>query len=258
MSSFPFMHFKNVSLSVIVPVYNEGPDFQENLQVLVKEIGKYFKEFEIIVVNDGSTDVTNINNLENINSHVKIISLPTNQGKGAAVRKGFTESSGDFVLFIDGGMEIHPEEIKILLGLMYLYEADIVVGSKRHPQSKVNYPFYRRLLSLAFQTIVRILFHINVTDTQVGIKLFRKEVVKTILPYLKINSYGFDIEILGVASFFGYRKIMEAPVRLEYFLKNKRSVVHDLIHTANIGVSLLKDTITLWWRLRSLSSKASK
>ena len=118
MTSFPFKYFKNVSLSVIVPVYNEGYAFQENLDILLKEIGKFFKEFEIIVVNDGSTDVTNINNVDSLNSHVNIINLPINQGKGAAVRRGFTESNGDFILFIDGGMEIHPEEIKIFLGLM--------------------------------------------------------------------------------------------------------------------------------------------
>lgn len=255
MNHFPFKYFENVSISVIVPVYNEGSKFEENLKLLVDEIRGYFFEFEILVINDGSSDDTNTKNIASIMNHVRLINLPKNQGKGAAVRRGFSEAVGDFILFIDGGMEIHPEEIKIFLGLMYLYQADIVIGSKRHPQSRVKYPIYRRFLSFIFQSIVRFLFHINVTDTQVGIKMFRKDVIKAVLPYLKTNSYGFDIEILGLCSHFGYRSILEAPVRLDYFLKNNRSIILDLFHTAKIGLALFKDTLSLWLRLKNLSSK---
>jgi glycosyltransferase involved in cell wall biosynthesis len=255
---FPFKVFENVSLSVIVPVYNEGSKFKENLKLLLDEIQQYFLEFEILVINDGSSDGDHISDIKSLHGSVQLISLNKNQGKGAAVRRGFSEASGDFILFIDGGMEIHPEEIKIFVGLMHLYQADVVIGSKRHPQSQVKYPIYRRILSIIFQLLVKRLFHINVTDTQVGIKMFRKEVIKEILPHLKTDSYGFDIEILGLCSHFGHRKILEAPVRLDYFLKSKRPVLYDLFHTLRVGTALLKDTFNLWKRLKIISISEKK
>lgn len=256
MNKFPFQYFEDVSLSIVVPVYNEGVAIKENLGFLLDEVGRYFKRYDIIVVSDGSTDETNslISSLKD--PHFKPVILEKNQGKGAAVRHGLKEAKGDFVLFIDGGMELHPREIKIFLGLMYLYNADMVIGSKRHPQSNVFYPWYRRFLSFLFQCFVRVLFKINVTDTQVGIKMFRGDVIRSVLPYMMINSYGFDLEILGLAARLGHRNILEAPVRLDYFLRQKRPLFPDLLHTAKIGLSLLKDTFSLWVRLRKISKRS--
>lgn len=248
--AFPYHYLARHTLSVIVPVFNEGEQITANLKLLHEEVAKHFRRYEIIVVSDGSTDGTNDRIREYPDPHLQLIELPSNQGKGAAIREGFRKAEGDFILFIDGGMEIHPKEIKIFLGLMFLYDADIVVGSKRHPQSDVYYPWYRRLLSWFFQVLVRILFKINVTDTQVGIKMFRRKVVTAVLPLMKTNSYGFDLELLGLAARAGYRNILEAPVRLDYFLKNRRSTLRDLGHTLKVGSALLGDTIRLWLSLR--------
>ncbi len=138
------------------------------------------------------------------------------------------------------------------MGLMYLYEADIVIGSKRHPQSNVQYPLHRRVLSWFFQRLVHFLFQVDVTDTQVGIKLFRKEVVDAILPNLEINRYGFDLEMLSLAKLKGYSKVLEAPIRMDYFGKNDRMLIRELFHVARVSFSLLKDTLQLYLRLRHL------
>jgi hypothetical protein len=135
---------------------------------------------------------------------------------------------------------------------MFLYQADIVVGSKRHPQSQVRYPIYRRVLSFIFQQLVRLGFNFNVTDTQVGIKMFRREVVREIGPWLKADSYAADLEILGVAARLGFRTMIEAPVRLDYFMRGKRSLLRDLFHTLRVGCLLLLDACRVWWRLRSV------
>jgi len=252
LNRYPLKYISDFTLGVVVPVFNEGEYIHENIVIIQNEIEKYFTNYEIIVVSDGSTDKTN-EVLATIRDHkIKVIILEKNQGKGGAVRKGLETSVGDFILFIDGGLELHPREINIFLGLMYLYEADIVIGSKRHPQSTVFYPSYRRFLSFIYQGLVRLLFHINVTDTQVGIKIFRKEVIKNVLPYLEINSYGFDLEILGIASRLGYRKILEAPVRLDYFLRGKRPIRKDLLHTLYVGAFLLMDTLKLWIKLKKI------
>lgn len=252
MSLHPFKHLEDVSLSVVVPVFNEGDHVDKNLSLLENELENYFHNYEIIVISDGSTDQTNEKIKSFKSDHLRSIIFEQNQGKGVAVRRGFAESKGDFILFIDGGMELHPREIKIFLGLMYLYDADIVIGSKRHPQSNVFYPWYRRILSQLFQFFVKVLFHINVTDTQVGIKMFRRELIKKVLPHLATNTYGFDLEILALAAKMGHSNILEAPVRLDYFLKNKHSTFFDLIHTAKVGLLLSRDTLRLWYKLKSI------
>ncbi len=242
-------------LSVVVPVFNENPNITANLNLLIDEVESYFPDFEIIVVSDGSTDGTGNKLLTLKHPHMTPIIYERNHGKGNAVRSGFARATGDFILFIDGGMEIHPKEIRIFVGLMDLYECDIVVGSKRHPQSNVRYPWYRRFLSWNYQLLVRALFNVNVTDTQVGIKLFRREVVEAILPNLEINQYGFDLEILSLAKRAGFEKMLEAPIRLDYFGKGKRFLPKDLWHVLNVGYILMRDTFKLYMKLRKVPKK---
>lgn len=241
-----------VLISVIVPIYNEALVIKENLQLLKNELEEHFSSFEIIVVNDGSTDNGRLVLEEISDSRVRVIDFSTNQGKGIAVKKGFEESRGDYILFIDGGLELHPKEIHIFWGLMQLYHADIIVGSKRHPQSKVFYPWYRKLLSTIYQQFIKVLFNLDVTDTQVGIKMFRRNVIESILPQLETSSYGMDLEILAMAVKRGYKNILEAPIRLDYFLKNDHSVIKDLLHTLRVGTLLLRDTLRLWVKLRKI------
>lgn len=238
-------------ITVVVPVFNEVDKIIENLDLLIEEIESQFKEFEVIAVSDGSTDGTNFKlaNFKDPNLRFKIISQ--NSGKGKAVREGFKEARGDFVFFIDGGMELHPKELRIFLGLMSLYDADIVIGSKRHPQSQVYYPWYRRFLSYCFQQMVKVLFRIDVSDSQVGLKLFKRQVLLDILPYLEINRYGFDLEILSLARLMGHKNILEAPIRLDYFVKS-RPAIPDMLHVLKLGFSLLADTLQLYFKLRRI------
>lgn len=244
-------------LSIIVPVFNEADQILRNLDLLLDEVEHYFKHFEVIVVSDGSTDGTNAKLLSLKHPDVRPIIVDKNTGKGNAIRAGCRQATGDYILFIDGGMEIHPREIRIFMGLMSLYQCDIVVGSKRHPQSKVFYPWYRRFLSWNFQMLVRFLFDINVTDTQVGIKLFRREVIDAIAPYLEINRYGFDLELLSLARSMGFSQILEAPIRLDYFQAKPRIFSRDIFHVFAVGWSLLQDTLRLHRRLKRLKLTAA-
>ena len=91
-----------------------------------------------------------------------------------------------------------------------------MVGSKRHPESRVRYPLLRRVYSSGFQLLVRLLFRVNVRDTQVGAKLFRREMLDTVAPLLLIKRYAFDLEVLAVGAEFGFDRIEEVPVALDY------------------------------------------
>jgi len=251
MKNFPLNFFEDVSLSVVVPIFNEGPQIKVNLSLLLTELRKYFKNFNVIAISDGSNEETNQALRSIQDNNIEVIFNDRNEGKGAVLKKGFSKTNNDFVIFIDGGMEIHPKEIRIFLGLMFLYNADIVIGSKRHPQSKVFYPWYRKILSFIFQKIVHLMFKIDVTDTQVGLKMFRGNLIQKIYPLMKSNSYGVDLEILGLAKKFGYEQILEAPVRLDYFLKNKRSFVKEFLHTFRVGILLVVDSFKIWLSLRN-------
>ena len=128
------------------------------------------------------------------------------------------------------------------------YNADIIVGSKRHPVSKIYYPSYRRVMSWVYQIFIRVLFGIKVRDTQVGMKLYRRIVVEDVFPRLIVKKFAFDIEILAVAHHLGYKRIYEAPVELDF--SGASSITSKNFWT--IIISTLLDTLAVFYRLRIL------
>lgn len=252
MSSSPYELYKDREISLIVPIYNEENKVEKNLKLLEEELERYFRNWEIIVVSDGSTDRTYEQALKQVSPHLKVFHYPDNQGKGFALKYGFSQCRGNFVGFIDGDMELHPKDIKAFLDLMDIYNADAIIGSKRHPRSEVDYPWTRRILSLIYQIFIRVTLKLNVRDTQVGLKLFRRQLLEDTLPLVLIKKYAFDVELLTVASHLGYRKIVEAPIKLEYYGKKGKNVWADLWRIKNMAWHMLWDTLAVVYRLRIL------
>lgn len=229
-----------------------------NLRILEEELAQYFDNYEIIVVSDGSRDNTYMAAQSYESDKVKIFHYQENIGKGFALKYGFSKSIGDYVIFIDGGLELHPQDIKVFLGLMDIYGADMIIGSKRHPQSDVNYPLHRRILSRIYQLLIRLLLKVNVKDTQVGLKLFRRNVLADTLPRVLVKKYAFDLELLVVANHLGYSKIIEAPIRLDFSVNQKRSLLKNLAHTFRVGWPLIWDTMAVIYRFRILKHYQQK
>ena len=117
------------------------------------------------------------------------------RGKGYALRHGLAQTTGDIVAFIDSDMELHPDGIGPLVELVEA-GADVAIGSKRHPDSKVHYPLFRRFQSAVFQQLVRVLFNLNLTDTQTGLKVFRGDLVRPLAAAIKTDGFAFDLELL--------------------------------------------------------------
>jgi glycosyltransferase involved in cell wall biosynthesis/O-antigen/teichoic acid export membrane protein len=234
----------SVELSLVLPCHNAGVGLRKVLTDLLRAVDEV-GSFEIILVSDGSTDET-VSIAERFAPEVRVLHYPGRGGKGHALRVGLTEARGRYVAFVDADGDIAPETIRPFLALMKLYEPDVVLGSKRHPLSEVYYPPSRRMLSWAYHKVTRLLFRVNVRDTQTGMKLIRREVLAAVLPRLLEKRYAFDLEFLVVARSLGYKRVFEAPVRIDYRFSshvNPRSVVR-------IGL----DTLAIFYRHYLLDS----
>ena len=142
-------------------------------------------------------------------------------------------------------MDISPKGIMMLMAHMDWYNADIIVGSKRHPASRVNYPFLRKILSLGYHMGVKILFGLDLRDTQSGIKIFRREVIEKILPRLLVKTYAMDIEMLAVANYLGFGRIYEGPIEVTF--SKATSAIR-----WNTSFWMAWDTLAVFYRLKIL------
>lgn len=206
----------NVKVSVIIPVYNESNHIQRTIQETIATFDNFPCNYEIIAVDDGSND-DSYRKLREISRHysqVKVLRNKKNFGKGRALKKGFRFCKGDLVVFMDADLSLHPRQIDTFFDIMDLDNADVVIGSKFHPNSRVNYPLIRRILSLGYYYFVKILFALPVRDTQTGLKLFKYEVLANVFPRILVKQFAVDIEVLVNAYRLGY-KIVEAPVILD-------------------------------------------
>ncbi len=225
------------TLSIIVPTYRDGARIYDNLLKLDQALGAIGEAYEIIVVSDGNVDNTHDEARRLAVPHVRVYHYERNMGKGFALRYGMVRSRGVIVTFIDGDGDIDPSLIAAYLKIIRETGADVVVGSKRHPQSEVIYPLLRRIYSMTYQALLRLLFDLEVRDTQVGIKLFRREVLMAVLPRIVVKRYAFDLELLVVARHLGFTHVVEAPVRIGQRFGstiNRRAIMSILWETAAI------------------------
>ena len=234
-------------LSVVIPAYKQEKTIIKDIKNIAATLDTLGLKYEIIVVVDGMLDNTFKKASALKSSKVKIFGYQKNHGKGHAIRYGMLYAKGDIIGFIDAGMDIHPAGMNMLLNHMVWYNADIIVGSKLHPASKVDYPFYRTVMSWGYRTLTRVLFGFKIRDTQVGLKLFKRRVVRQVIPKLVVKRYAFDIEILAVAYSFGYKRIYEAPVEINF--------KHNGINSKGLPkiiYLMIWDTLAVFYRLRLL------
>lgn len=203
-------------VTIIIPAFKQRKTIRKDLLRIIEAMTQLRHDFEIIVVIDGDVDGTLRQTKKVTSKKVHVYSYSPNRGKGYAIRYGIGKAKGDIIGFIDSGMEINPNGIAMLLEHMEWYDAHIIVGSKTHPASKVVVPLHRKIISRLAQWYIKILFGIGVTDTQAGIKFFKREVIEDIFERLVVKKFALDIEILAVAKYLGYKRIFEAPIELEF------------------------------------------
>lgn len=245
-------------ISVIVPAYKQQKTIFNDLLNIKSVLDQLRYPSELICVVDGMIDNTykEAKKFAKNKKNVRVIGYKHNKGKGYAVRYGMAASKGDIIAFIDSGMDLNPNGLSMLLEHFEWYNADIIVGSKRHPASKVTYPWQRRILSVGYQLLGGVLFGLNVRDTQVGMKFYRREVLEKVLPRLIVKKFAFDIELLAVANYLGFRRIYEAPIEVKLDFGGQ-SIVTDKKMLRTL-FSMVYDTLAVFYRLKILKYYSNK
>lgn len=239
----------NGRISVIMPIYNLASSVVANVRKTAELFAVNGVNAEILPVDDGSSDGTaaalsEMAEMKFSGVEVKPVLCPVNGGKGAALRAGFEASTGGFVMLLDGDLDILPEQTPLFFEAMASKNADVVVGSKRHKDSQVQYPWHRRLVSWVYFTLVRIFIGLPITDTQTGMKLFKREILGEALSRMLVKTYAFDLELLSIAFQRG-AKITEAPVVIRF--GNKFGAL-----SANTVKVMALDSLAVFYRLKVL------
>jgi len=231
---------KSLSLSIILPAYNEGENIYANILRICKTLRDH--DIELIVVDDGSEDNTHHEALraEEDGYPVQVVAQEINRGKGATLFMGVEYSKGARIAFLDADLEIVPEYLLSLLKVMDETNADVVAGVK--DMSDNQFPWARRMMSRVYRSSVAFLFGLSISDTQTGIKLFKREVLEATIPRLRVSRFAFDIELLVAVSRFGY-SIVEVPVKIAY----QRTGSLGRMNSRNIFGSFF-DTLSIYWR----------
>lgn len=237
---------------IILPVKNEA----ENIRLTV--IGLSMRAMmeckdghKIVIINDGS-DYATLLECKKIEQEFADVARITNlfdRGKGSALKLGFVHATmlydlkpDDIIVFFDGDGQIRPQEISTLREIMNLYNAEAVIGNKRHKYSMTEYTTTRRIISQTYNWIVKILFDLNFDDTQCGIKIFKKRALDKVIAKVNVKQYAFDLELIVALRAIRCR-IADAPVTIQSQM-NRGSIGIGAIYRTFL------DTITIWIKMK--------
>ena len=194
-------------LSVIIPAYNEEKRLGKTLEAIRAYLSKQAYEWEVIVVNNNSTDATRAV-AEKYN--VRIID-EQRPGKGYAVTRGMLEATGELRLFTDADNSTSIDHLDHMMPFVRDY--DVIIGSLAVSGARIvrGEPWYRVMMGKLGNKWIQAWAVWGINDTQRGFKLFKAQAVEKIFPKLTIFGWGFDVEVLALAKKFGF-KIKEIPV----------------------------------------------
>jgi len=234
-----------VQLSIIIPVYNGASGIEGTVASLMRHCREKSYDYEVIVVDDGSIDGTDIKlkELKDTYSELCVLRNPGNRGKGYSVRRGFQQSHGEQVIYMDADLPYGVQAIDVLVGTLS-NGADVVIGSRVLPDSRYHvhprhfpYIFMRHILGRLLLFGVNRLFKLHVSDTQCGLKGCRRGAAAHLESKLTIDRFSFDIELLHLARQAGF-VIAEIPVEYDY--SGTMTTVRILRDCWSIGKDLLK------------------
>lgn len=184
-------------ISIIIPCFNEAKRLPKSVQKIEQYMNYKKYDYEIIIVDDGSTD--NTKKLYKNKKYITIISYKPNKGKGFAIKTGILHATYEIILCTDADLSTPIDNFEKLH--KYSKEYDIIIGSRNLKESNIirRQPQHRRILGKIFRKVSSRILNNEIKDSQCGFKLFKKSTMKNILPLTSINRFSFDVELLLIA-----------------------------------------------------------
>ena len=231
-----------------MPAYNEEALIYNSIMQTLSIVEQFAPDMEIIAVNDGSKDKTKqeierairddakqphpvVPGMRVSGTRIKLVTSNKNRGKGNAIISGISQ------------VELNPAQLEGYLKKMQESGSDVVIGCKFHKDSELHYPFVRKVISLGYYMMLLVLFHLNVRDTQTGLKVFKAEAVKPVAHLVRTSGFAYDIELLVAVHRRGF-KIEQMPVKVVYVRdKNTRRIAMSDI------VKAFRDTWAIFYRV---------
>lgn len=183
-----------MKISIVVPCFNEIETIEEITSKIVNTLNKY--QYEILVIDDCSTDgsLKILNEIQSNNKNIKILSNSKNLGKGASLRKGFEEATGEIICIQDADLEYDPIDLIKMINLIIEGSADVVFGSRFRGNGPVRANLYiNRVANFIITTLTNIFTNLSLTDIECCYKVFKKKDIQKI--DLKENRFGIEPEL---------------------------------------------------------------
>jgi glycosyltransferase involved in cell wall biosynthesis len=230
-------------LSIVIPAYNEAERISQTLLAMDKYLSTAEYSYEILVVDDGSTDntVAAVRNMDKLVKNIKLLEIKPNGGKGGTVRAGMLAATGKIRLFTDADNSTSIDQFDKMIPL-FKEGCGVVIGSRAMRGATLDPPesLFRQIAGKGLNLFIQLLLLPGLWDTQCGFKAFTDEAAERIFSISTISGWGFDVEVLALAHKMGY-KIKEIPV---HWVDDTRSHVH-----LSAGLQFLAEACKIRWRL---------
>lgn len=229
-----------MKITLCIPLYNEEKILRETCRTVKNDLDAAFGgDYEVLFVDDGSTDGSRAILDELCDERIRTISYAPNRGKGYAVRQGMLTGNGDLIFFTDCDLAYGTDVIREIAAQ---FDADpdlgAVIGSRaKHPEGYAGYPHFRKFVSKIYLSLLRIFGGLSLSDSQTGLKAFRREAAKKIFSLCEVDRFAFDYEALKIGELLGV-KIGEFPVKIVNnrpstvrFFRDTRRMIRDVAKT---------------------------